>query len=217
LPLATSFGLSGLLVLGIDQSLPYSGAFRANAGTANMPHFPYLPEDLKEPADVVDAIRKRRGGELLHLDRMLLHSPAFARGWNVFLGAVRTELSLSPKLRELSMCTVAVLNGAEYEFVQHAPLFIKAGGTEAQVQALRDPLAAMGDASMFDDLERCALAVIVAMTREVRVGDILMQRLRQHMSDQEAIELCGVTAAYNMVSRFLVATGIHPSDMAKPA
>ncbi|MFZ9525894.1 MAG: carboxymuconolactone decarboxylase family protein, partial [Burkholderiaceae bacterium] len=92
-----------------------------------MPHIPYLPEDLKEPADVVDAIRKRRGGELLHLDRMLLHSPAFARGWNVFLGAVRTELSLSPKLRELSMCTVAVLNGAEYEFVQHAPLFIKAG------------------------------------------------------------------------------------------
>ena len=182
-----------------------------------MPHIPYLPEDLKEPADVVDALRKRRGGELLHLDRMLLHSPAFARGWNVFLGAVRTELSLSPKLRELSMCTVAVLNGAEYEFVQHAPLFIKAGGTEAQVQALRDPLAAMGDASMFDDLERCALAVIVAMTREVRVGDLLMQRLRQHLSDQEAIELCGVTAAYNMVSRFLVATGIHPSDMAKPA
>jgi len=57
----------------------------------------------------------------------------------------------------------------------------------------------------------------VAMTREVRVGDLLMQRLRQHLSDQEAIELCGVTAAYNMVSRFLVATGIHPSDMAKPA
>jgi len=45
----------------------------------------------------------------------------------------------------------------------------------------------------------------------------LMQRLRQHLSDQEVIELCGVTAAYNMVSRFLVATGIHPGDMAKPA
>ena len=115
------------------------------------------------------------------------------------------------------MCTVAVLNGAEYEFVQHAPLLIKAGGSEAQVQALRDPLAAMGDQVLFNDLERCALAVIVAMTREVRVGEILMQRLRQHLSDQEVIELCGVTAAYNMVSRFLVATGIHPGDMAKPA
>ena len=182
-----------------------------------MPHIPYLPEDLNEPADVVAAIRQRRGGELLHLDRMLLHSPAFARGWNVFLGAVRSELSLSPLLRELSMCTVAVLNGAEYEFVQHAPLLIKAGGSEAQVQALRDPLAAMGDQVLFNGLERCALAVIVAMTREVRVGEILMQRLRQHLSDQEVIELCGVTAAYNMVSRFLVATGIHPGDMAKPA
>lgn len=183
----------------------------------NMPYIPYLPEDLSEPADVVDAIRKRRGGELLHLDRMLLHSPPFAKGWNVFLGAVRNELSLSPKLREMAMCTVAVLNGAAYEFVQHAPLFVKAGASEAQVQALHDPLAALCDAALFDDVERSALAVIIAMTREVQVGEILMDRLREHLSDREVIELCGVTAAYNMVSRFLVATGIHPGDMAKPA
>ncbi|NCZ59114.1 MAG: carboxymuconolactone decarboxylase family protein, partial [Betaproteobacteria bacterium] len=86
-----------------------------------MPYIPYLPEDLAEPAAVVDAIRKRRGGDLLHLDRMLLHSPPFAQGWNLFLGAVRNDLSLSPKLRELAMCAVAVLNRADYEFVQHAP------------------------------------------------------------------------------------------------
>jgi len=182
-----------------------------------MPHIPYLPEDHSEPAELVDAIRKRRGGRLLHLDRMLLHSPPYARGWNVFLGAVRNELSLSPKLREMAMCTVAVLNGAEYEFVQHAPLFIEAGATQAQMEALRDPLAALSDPDMFSELERNALAVIVAMTRDVQVGDILMQRLRAHLSDREVIELCGVTAAYNMVSRFLVATGIHPGDIAKPA
>ncbi|NCZ29138.1 MAG: carboxymuconolactone decarboxylase family protein, partial [Betaproteobacteria bacterium] len=86
-----------------------------------------------------------------------------------------------------------------------------------QVQALRDPIAAIDDASHFDELERCALAVIVAMTRDVVVGEVLMQALRAHLSDREVIELCGVTAAYNMVSRFLVATGIHPDDIAKPA
>ncbi|MBU6382270.1 MAG: carboxymuconolactone decarboxylase family protein [Betaproteobacteria bacterium] len=182
-----------------------------------MPYIPYLPEDLAEPAAVVDAIRKRRGGDLLHLDRMLLHSPPFAQGWNLFLGAVRNDLSLSPKLRELAMCAVAVLNRADYEFVQHAPLYLQAGATQDQVQALRDPIAAIDDASHFDELERCALAVIVAMTRDVVVGEALMQALRAHLSDREVIELCGVTAAYNMVSRFLVATGIHPDDIAKPA
>jgi alkylhydroperoxidase family enzyme len=34
--------------------------------------------------------------------------------------------------------------------------------------------------------------------------------LRRHLSERETVELVGVTAAYNMVSRFLVATGIHP-------
>ncbi|NDG34688.1 MAG: carboxymuconolactone decarboxylase family protein, partial [Betaproteobacteria bacterium] len=88
-------------------------------------------------------MRKRRGGDLLHLDRMLLHSPPFAQGWNLFLGAVRNDLSLSPKLRELAMCAVAVLNRADYEFVQHAPLYLQAGATQDQVQALRDPIAAI--------------------------------------------------------------------------
>ena len=45
--------------------------------------------NISEPADLVGAIRKRRGGELLKLDRMLLHSPALAEGWNVYLGKIR--------------------------------------------------------------------------------------------------------------------------------
>ena len=102
-----------------------------------MPRIPYQPADLAEPAAIVDAIRSRRGGGLLNLDRMLLQSPAFAKGWNAFLGEVRTGLSLSPKLRELAMCVVAVINGAEYEFIHHAPEFIKAGGNQQQVEALR--------------------------------------------------------------------------------
>ena len=74
---------------------------------------PYVPSDICEPADLVQAIRQRRGGELINLDRMLLHSAPFARGWNAFLGEVRKNLSLSPKLREIAICGVAVLNGAE--------------------------------------------------------------------------------------------------------
>ena len=60
------------------------------------------PKDLSEPRAVVDAIRARRGGTLLNLDCMLLHSPALAEGWNGLLRAVRTELEVSLKLRELA-------------------------------------------------------------------------------------------------------------------
>ena len=97
-----------------------------------------VPLDLAEPKALVDAIRRRRGGQLSNLDRLLLNSPALAEGWNTFLGTVRQKLSLTPKVREIVMCSVAVLNKAEYEFFHHVREFEKAGGTPEQVEAMRD-------------------------------------------------------------------------------
>jgi alkylhydroperoxidase family enzyme len=176
-----------------------------------MPRLPYQPADLAQPAEIVDAIRARRGGQLLNLDRMLLHSPAFAKGWNAFLREVRTGLELSPKLRELAMCVVAVLNGAEYEFHHHAPEFIRAGGTEAQVLAMREPEVAARNSALFDAAERATILLTLDMTRKVEVSDATFTAVRSALpNDQLVVELVGVVATYNMVSRFLVALGVEP-------
>jgi len=175
-----------------------------------MSRIPYVPTDIAEPAEIVDAIRKRRGGTLLNLDRMLLRSPALAAGWNTYLGAVRNALTLDAKLREIGMCVVAVLNGAEYEFIQHAPVFITAGGTQAQVDAMRDSQAAMRNTQLFDDAERAAIALTFEMTRNVHVSDATFAQVRACLSEQQTVELVAVIAAYNMVSRFLVALGVEP-------
>lgn len=170
---------------------------------------PYVPATISEPVEVVQAIRARRGGGLFNLDRMLLHSPPFARGWNVFMGAVRSELTVSPKLRELAICVVAILNRADYEFGHHAPEFVQAGGTDAQVVTLRDPARAASD-SQFSPLERAVIRLTIEMTRDIEVSRDLMRELREALPAQALIELIGIIAAYNMVSRFLVATGITP-------
>jgi alkylhydroperoxidase family enzyme len=174
-----------------------------------MPRIPYLPADLREPAEVVTAIRQRRGGPLLNLDRMLLYSPPLAKGWNAFLGEVRGGLALPPKLRELAMCVVAVLNGADYEFLHHAPEFARAGGTPAQISALADPQRAVRNDSVFDTAERATIRLTIDMTNEVKVSDLSFQAVRMALPDQrQLVELVGVIAAYNMVSRFLVALGV---------
>jgi len=179
-----------------------------------MPRIPYLAKDLAEPSDLVAAIRARRGGSLLDLDRMLLHSPPFAKGWNALLGGVRNELALPAKLRELAICAVARLNEAEYEFRQHAPEFLKAGGTAAQAAALGAPgtSAAWGDdGALFDAAERAVLRLTTEMTRQVKVGDAAFSAVRPVLADdRQVVELVGVIATYNMVSRFLVALGIEP-------
>jgi alkylhydroperoxidase family enzyme len=175
-----------------------------------MPRIAYQPENLAEPAALVEAIRARRGGRLLHLDRMLLHSPPLAAGWNGFLKAVRTELAIDPRLRELAMCAVASLNGAHYEFHHHAPEYLRAGGTPQQVEALRQPERALLQEGLFDDSSRAALRLTIEMTRRVAVSDSAFDALHAALGDRETVELVGVIATYNMVSRFLVALGVEP-------
>ena len=175
-----------------------------------MPRLPYLTDQQAGDSPLVAAIRARRGGGLLNLDRQLLYSPPFAQGWNGLLGAVRTQLSLDPMLRELAMCVVAVLNGADYEFIHHGPEFLKAGGSQAQLDAIERMAKDGVDESLFDERGRAALALATQMTRDVTVDDAVFAALRRHLDDAAVVELVGVVAAYNMVSRFLVALGVEP-------
>ena len=171
---------------------------------------PYQPIDLSEPKDIVDAVRLRRGGTLINLDRMLLHSAPFAKGWNSFLKEVRENLSLDPKLREIAMCGVAVLNRAEYEFFHHAPELLKAGGTQAQVDELRKLGTPAFNSSIFNATEQDAANLTLHMTRDIEVPEEIMLRLKNSLGNQATVELVGVVATYNMVSRFLIALGVTP-------
>jgi alkylhydroperoxidase family enzyme len=179
-----------------------------------MPRVPFVPADLAEPREIVDAVRRRRGGKLLDLDRMLLHSPELAAGWNAYLGAVRTKLSVPAKLRELAICGVAAMNGAEFEFVHHAPLLLAAGATQAQLEALRDMGSAAHNERLFDADERAVLQITLEMTRDVKVADATFASIRALGGDAMAVELVSVIATYNMVSRFLVALDVQPEGHA---
>lgn len=180
---------------------------------SSTPVIPMLAEDLREPAALVAAIRARRGGSLLKLDRMLLHSPPLAEGWNTFLGKVRTELSVPLRLRELVMCVVAVLNGASFEFEHHAPIFIEAGGTPDQAKMLGVIGTDAFSLELFSALEQDVIALAQQMTRALQVDRSVKQRLVDALGNQQVVELVGVVATYNMVSRFLLALDIHADDL----
>jgi alkylhydroperoxidase family enzyme len=176
-----------------------------------MPRIPYLTDEQAGPPELVAAIRKRRGGRLGALDRILLYSPPFAAGWNEMMGRVRNELAVPLPLRELAMCAVAVLNSAEYEMHHHGPIFLANGGSQVQLDALRK-LPAI-DAALFDATQRAALQLALEMTRPVKVSDATFAAARRALgSDAHLFELIGVIAAYNMVSRVLVATGVEAGD-----
>jgi alkylhydroperoxidase family enzyme len=165
-----------------------------------------VPQDITEPADIVYAIRERRRGSLLNLDRVLLTSPGLAAAWNVYLGAIRQELKVPARLRELAICAVAVLNEADYELQQHEPLYLAAGGSPSAVASLKHFTAALSDTANFDDAERIILQLTLEMTRAIHVKDVVWRQLTDLFPDsQRRVEIVAVIATYNMVSRLLVA------------
>lgn len=174
----------------------------------------WTPERHPQPSELVEAIRTRRGGELLNLDKALLWSEPIARGWNIFMRDVRVALGVSRRLRELGICTVALVSGAHYEFHHHGPDFMREGGTPAQLDALqrhvgRDGASADGAAD-FDPVDWLIVRFAAEMTRDVKVSDTVFAEMRTHFDSAQIVELTTAFAAYNMVARILATLDIQP-------
>ncbi|MES2512114.1 MAG: carboxymuconolactone decarboxylase family protein [Pseudomonadota bacterium] len=174
----------------------------------------WTPDLKPQPDELVQAILVRRGGNFLNLDKALLWSEPVARGWNVYLKAVRTELPTSRKLRELGICTVALLTGADYEYHHHAPDFITAGGSQAELDALQATLKhdprGLPSAAALGQVEKLVIQYAAQMTLDVKVDDEVFAALKQHFDTTEIVELTTAIAAYNMVARLLLALGVTP-------
>lgn len=165
------------------------------------------------PEDLVQAVIARRGGTLLKLDRGLLWSEPLARGWNTYLKAVRTELTASRTLREIGICTVALITGAQYEYKHHAVDYLSHGGTQKSLDALR-AYVEEGDGAL-DGLnydEGLVARYAAQMTRNVSVQEALFNEMALRFDTTEVVEITAAIATYNMVARFLVALNITDDD-----
>jgi len=168
----------------------------------------WTPESAPRDAALLEAILKRRGGRFINLDRVLLWSEPLARGWNTYVGAIRRELSLDARLREIAICTVARLTGADYEFTHHWPEYVKAGGDDRLKPRIMDPDSAATDTEFSAD-ERLAIRYATSITREVKVPEQLFRLVRERFTTTELVELTAAIATYNMVARILVPLGVE--------
>lgn len=175
-----------------------------------LPYVPNPPENLSAPEEeVVQRILARRGSRgLIPLDRTLLHSPPVADGWNSLLGAIRTKTSLPADLREIAICRVALINEAWYEWMHHAPILLEAEGfTEEMLKVVRRLHQARGKGPL-SEKQWVVLRYADAMTRDVKVEEALFGEVKSVFTEKEVVELTATVAAYNCVSRFLVALDV---------
>jgi alkylhydroperoxidase family enzyme len=171
-----------------------------------MARIPLIEEaDHPELAEAIGRMRAGRGGALLNVYRLLLHSPAVAQTWFDHNAAVRGKTALSGRLREIIIIRVAHLNGVDYVLAQHVPALAMAEGlTVAECEALADPRAT----SLFDPRERAALAYAEAMTLSTSVPDDVFADVRRHFDDREIVDLSVLIGTYLMHNRVMKALAI---------
>ena len=173
-----------------------------------MARVPLIEESAHpEIAEVIAKIKGARGGRLINIYRLMLHSPALANAWFELNQAVRYGTEVDGQSRELSVIRVAILNDVEYVQRAHGPAYaLKEGLTPDQVEALAD----WRGSELFNAQQRALLAYTDAMTRDIEVPDDVFNDARKHFSERQMVELTMLIGAYNMLTRFLKTLKVDP-------
>ena len=172
-----------------------------------------LIEETEHPelADAIARIKGARGGRLINIYRLMLHSPALANAWFDLNQAVRYGTEIDGQSREIAVIRVAILNNVEYVQQAHGPAYaLKEGLTPEQVDAIED----WQSSALFSAQQRALLAYTDAMTRPIDVTDNVFAELRKHFSERQVVELSMLIGAYNMLTRFLKALRVDPEPSA---
>src|SRR5690349_6286011 len=168
-----------------------------------------LIEETKYPelAESIAKIKGARGGRLINIYRLMLHSPALANAWFDLNQAVRYGTEIDGRSRELAVIRVAILNDVEYVQRAHGPAYaLKEGLTPEQVGAI----AEWQPSQLFSPAQRAVLAYTDAMTRDINVPDAVFAEARKHFNERQMVELSMLISAYNMLTRFLKALKVDP-------
>jgi alkylhydroperoxidase family enzyme len=155
-----------------------------------------------ELAETIAKIKGARGGRLINIYRLMLHSPALANAWFELNQAARYGTEIDGQCREIAVIRVAILNNVEYVQRAHGPAYaLKEGLTPDQVNALAD----WRPSTLFSEKQRALLAYVDAITREIEVPEAVFQELKKHFTERQTVELTMLIGAYNMLTRFLQA------------
>lgn len=120
------------------------------------------------------------------------------------------ERKLDPKLRELGQTRAGWARGSQFVFSQHCKAGRDVGLSDAQVRAI----PAWSTVDCFSPVERAVLAYTDCLALDGgRVPDALFATLKQHLSDEEILELTYVTCLYEMHATMCRALRLEYDDV----
>lgn len=168
-----------------------------------MARIPY-PDLAKASPEVRDMLGRLPAPA--NIFNMMAHAETCLKPVMKLGGTLLGKLQLDPKLRELCLLHAVKLEGGEYEWLQHVPIALDLGATQAQIDALQT-----GDdrAACFDARETAALVLTREAVVDVRASEAAVTEARRHLSDREVVELILMSGFYIMLARLTETLGVE--------
>jgi uncharacterized peroxidase-related enzyme len=148
---------------------------------------------------------------------MAQRPPIFKHIWSLLVD-LADEAVLSKRHLELALVTVSLLNKCTYCVSHHAPKLAVQGVSEEGAERLLD----YKDHPELDDLDRLVVEYAIAVTNNWnRTRDEIFDRLRQHFSEPQIVELtwrialCGAFNRFNDILQFDIEEGVPVRDAAE--
>ncbi|HKM99827.1 MAG TPA: carboxymuconolactone decarboxylase family protein [Candidatus Binataceae bacterium] len=169
---------------------------------------PY-PDIAKLPDDVRTALAQ--APVQLNIFKMMANAETCFIPFTRLGGTILSRQKLDARLREMAILLAVKIEGGEYEWIQHVPIAISVGATQAQVDAISNR---QSDAACFGDLERAALRFTEQVVNDVRAEEATVREVMKFLSPREIVELIMTIGFYMMAARITETTR---TDLDPPA
>jgi len=140
------------------------------------------------------------GARIMNFYRVVANSPAAARSAIKLGNSPISRTELSPTLRELTIMRIAKLCDCEYEWVQHTPVALQSGLTQAQL----DVIGSWNESDAFSQEERAVLLYVDEVAKNVSVTDETFQAVRRYLDERQIVELTLAIGWWGMLARLFV-------------
>ena len=165
--------------------------------------------DLKEFYDRIE--RTSQGMGVLNIFKTMAHSPDLMQSWWGMMAVLFARLKLDPRLRELAILRLFQIRHCDYGYAHHVRIGKQNEITDEQLAAM-DSYAA---SDAFSDLDKQVLEYTDAVTNLEERSKELAAGLREHLSEQEVVELTFCIANWNLMVHLLLPLEIELEEPVK--
>lgn len=168
-----------------------------------MARIPY-PDLAQASPDVKDMLGRLPSPA--NIFNMMAHAQTCLKPVMKLGGTLLGKLELDARLRELCLLHAVKIEGGDYEWVQHVPIALDLGATQAQIDALEK-----GDdaAACFDAVEKAALRFTREVVVDAKASPEALAALRAHVSDRVVVELILMAGFYITLARLTETLGVE--------